>query len=99
MHTLRTYSENTRDLANTQRANNHLEHASSRNPCCHMHPEKLDTHALPQVHASPLPCCEKCSIMLASKGHNILRLAALPTKSYRQQQIEEFLGELSGHLA
>ncbi len=114
MHALRTHCENTRGLANThnhigkahsdhgkvhnEQGKGHSDHGTPRPPSCHAHPEKPATHALPQPRAHPLPCCEKCSIMLASKGHNILRLASLPLKSPRQAQIEEFLGELRWHL-
>jgi hypothetical protein len=56
----------------------------------------------------PLNYCEKCSIMLASKGHNILKIpkgsSARPTaqksplRTHRQAQIQEFVGELSWHI-
>ena len=45
--------------------------------CC-KHPEKVATHQLLSKNAIPDAFyCEKCSIMLASQGYNVMKLASL----------------------
>lgn len=84
---------------------------SKATPTCCNHPDKPATHSLLHPHAHlPLPYCEKCSIMLASKGHNILKLqpalarptpykaARSPILSPRAHDIRLFLEELAWHI-
>ena len=75
----RAQNENHRNLANL-RATPDAKPRPSSPTNCHNHPDKPATHVLPQPHPHPqLHYCEKCSIMLASKGHNLLKLALTPT--------------------
>lgn len=102
MQTCRVQTEN-RNVANLRAT----PEAKARPGYCFNHQDKPATHSLlPQGAPHPLLYCEKCAIMLASKGHNINKLqsSSRPTPlrpqlpSLRQRQIEHFLSELAAQV-
>ncbi len=55
--------------------------------CC-KHPEKMATHQLLSKNAHPDSFyCEKCSIMLASQGYNVMKLTSVPNMMAKKDSI------------